>query len=805
MKTELTHPWTLTVVPHKELLHSPCGDHPCTFAEVQALGVTVPATVPGNFELDLQAAGLIDEPFFGTNILRLRDLEDRHLFYVTSFDAPEGSADRSADRSADEGSAFLRFEGVDTVFDVFVNGRRIGGAENMYIAHEFPLPPLKPTGNELLVHIRPTMIDAQSEQNYLPPVVGAFRYSYAALPMRKAPSSFGWDIMCRTVSGGIWRPVWIEVRKRPRLDDVFLYTYGVDPAGKTAHLNLYYRFTTEDELCNDYEISVEGNCGDACFRERQDVWHTCGNMPIFVSDAKLWYPRNAGDPNLYDVTVTLWRRGVAVDNRTLRLGIRTVELDRTSLIDKDGKGEFRFLINHKPVFVMGTNWVPLDAFHSRDAARLPTALRLLDESGCNAVRCWGGNVYEDHAFFDFCDEHGIMVWQDFAMGCAQYPEGDVMQARLRDEAQAVVRKLRNHPSLCLWAGDNECDYFRLFCYPFTRNPADNILTRKILPEVLRAEDFTRPYLPSSPYVDEEAFRARAARISEDHLWGPRDYFKGDFYRTAPCHFASETGYHGCPAPETLKQFIPADELFPFYDQATASDPYAGTPKPSWLAHQTSMELNEHNTFGYRITLMKDQVRHMFRDMPTDLDTFARMSQLSQAEAFKYFIERFRTAKWQKTGIIWWNLLDGWYQISDAVVNYDFTPKLAYRFIQRAQKPVLMAFADKEDGLYALHGINDSQSAVRLTYTVTDVTASSTTHGIPLLSGTLTVPADGNTVAGKLDLSSLEDHVLYITWKEENGKCGASHFIAEPQHLDYRAYLDALTACGFAVFEGFETT
>ena len=117
----------------------------------------------------------------------------------------------------------------------------------------------------------------------------------------------------------------------------------------------------------------------------------------------------------------------------------------------------------------------------------------------------------------------------------------------------------------------------------------------------------------------------------------------------------------------------------------------------------------------------------------------------------------------------------------------------------------MAFADKEDGLYALHGINDSQSAVRLTYTVTDVTASGTTHGIPLLSGTLTVPADGNTVAGKLDLSSLEDHVLYITWKEENGKCGASHFIAEPQHLDYRAYLDALTACGFAVFEGFETT
>ena len=793
MKIELTNPWTLTVIPHKDARSLDTMN--LTAADVAGLGVTVPASVPGNFELDLERAGIIPDPFFGTNILSLRDLEDRHLFYVTSFDAPDGYDPEAA-------NTYIHFEGVDTVFSAFVNGQSIGGWEDMYVAFDLEAGPLKPTGNELLVHIWPTMIEAQEDWNYLPPAVGAFKWNYASLHMRKAPSSFGWDIMCRAVSGGLWRPVWLEVTKKPRLDDFFLYTYNVSAEHKWADLCLYYHFTTEDELCNGYEITVEGVCGGSHFEARQDAWHIYGNIQFHADNALLWYPKNAGDPNLYDVTVKLWRRGEVVDEKSIRFGIRTVELDRTSLIDADGKGEFRFLINHKPVFVMGSNWVPLDAFHSRDAGRLPTALRLLDEAGCNAVRCWGGNVYEDHAFFDYCDEHGIMVWQDFAMGCAQYPEDASIQSDLGEEVAFIVRKLRNHPSLCLWAGDNECDYFRLFCYPFTRNPADNILTRKIIPEVLRMEDFTRPYLPSSPFVDEEAFKARANRISEDHLWGPRDYFKGEFYRTACCHFASETGYHGCPAPATLRKYIPADELWPIFDQGDDTDPFKGTPRPSWLVHQTSMEPNEQNSFGYRIRLMTSQVRNMFVDVPHDLDTYAKMSQLSQAEAFKYFIERFRTAKWQKTGIIWWNVLDGWPQVSDAVVNYDFTPKLAYSFIQRAQKPVLMAFGDREDGLYALHAVNDSQTPVTLSYRVTDVTATGSKEGEALLCGRVTVPADGNVIAAKTDLSALEDHVLYVEWTDENGAHGESHYVAEPQHLDYAAYLGALHACGFDTFVGF---
>ncbi len=538
------------------------------------------------------------------------------------------------------------------------------------------------------------------------------------------------------------------------------------------------------------------------------LWHTCGNIYIPVHGAYLWYPKNAGLPYLYDVTVTLWRGDEAVDVRHLRSGIRTVELDRTSLSQEgDRRGEFRFLINHRPVFVMGTNWVPLDAFHSRDAERLPKALQLLGDSGCNAVRCWGGNVYEDHAFFDFCDEQGILVWQDFAMGCAIYPCDETMQEALRVEVEAVVKKLRNHTSLCLWAGDNECDLFWWCCHAVRRNPVDNVLTRRIIPEVLREQDLSRPYLPSSPYIDEAAAASgQIDRIAEDHLWGPRDYFKGQFYRNTVCHFASETGYHGCPAPASLREFIPEDELWPIFDGATAEQPLQGAAKPSWLAHQTSMELNEGNVFGYRIRLMTSQVEHMFADTPRDLDTYVRMSQASQAEAFKYFIERFRVSKWRRTGIIWWNLLDGWPQVSDAVVGYDYRPKLAYHFIKRVQKPQHMAFTDPADGHIFLVGINDSQKEATFTYTVKDITdlpAGTDPATVPaLLAGDVTVPADAAVPAADLPAEGLEHRFLLIEWTLADRSTHRSHFVLEPEHLASEMYMTALEVCGFDNWEGF---
>ncbi len=817
MRIELKN-WTLTVVPHKDF----CAVYGnLDEAAESANAVTVPALVPGNFELDLVRAGLLEDPFWGTNIVKLRALEDRHLIYTTTFDKPA---------LTDNELPVIRFEGIDTYADIFLNRALYKSTENMFMTHEILLSreewdDLRDTGNVLTVHILPTMIESQAHP--VPPTAGMFDHGYSSLYVRKAASTFGWDIMARAVSGGLWRPVTIETVKTPAIRDVFLYTRSVsvsdeDPTRGYAELNLfyaldlggdvYYPFDETDhprELPFGYALTVEGICNDCTYSRRVDsLWHTAGNIFIPVHGAYLWYPKNAGLPYLYDVTVTLWKGDAVVDVKRFKSGIRTVELDRTSLSqDGDRKGEFRFLINHRPVFVMGTNWVPLDAFHSRDAERLPKALELLGESGCNAVRCWGGNVYENHAFFDYCDEHGILVWQDFAMGCAVYPCDEEMQENLRVEVEQVVKKLRNHTSLCLWAGDNECDLFWWSCYAVRRNPVDNVLTRKMIPSVLREQDLSRPYLPSSPYLDEDAARAGTIdRISEDHLWGPRDYFKGPFYRNTVCHFASETGYHGCPAPKSLASFIPAEEMWPIFDGATDKHPFTGAAKPSWLAHQTSMELNEGNVFGYRIRLMTSQVEHMFADTPHDLDTYARMSQASQAEAFKYFIERFRVTKWRRTGIIWWNLLDGWPQVSDAVVGYDFIPKLAYHFIKRIQKPQHMAFTDPESGRITLAGINDSQKAVTFTYTVKDITdlpADTDLPAVPaLLSGKVTVPADAAAPAATLPAEGMDHRFLLIEWTLDDGTRHTSHFILEPEHLNSKMYMTALSLCGFDEWQGF---
>ncbi len=333
-------------------------------------------------------------------------------------------------------------------------------------------------------------------------------------------------------------------------------------------------------------------------------------------------------------------------------------------------------------------------------------LPMLADIGCNTVRCWGGNVYENEKFYDFCDRNGIMVWQDFAMACAVYPQNDEFAKAIGEEAETIIKALRHHPSIVLWAGDNECDAAHAWNSHPT-DPNENILTRKILPEKVRAHSTFTPYLPSSPYIDEEAYKS-GKPTSEDHLWGPRDYFKGDYYKNTVCHFASETGYHGCPSPESLKKFIPKEHLWGCLD-----DRY-------WICHAACMTPDPSDPFYYRIRLMWNQVVTLFGEGSialSDLEHFSRASQISQAEAKKYFIERFRLTKWRRTGIIWWNLIDGWPQISDAVVDYYGDKKLAYYYIKQSQKPVQMMFDEHCDGKLNLYAVNDTREDKTLAYTV----------------------------------------------------------------------------------------
>jgi beta-mannosidase len=326
-----------------------------------------------------------------------------------------------------------------------------------------------------------------------------------------------------------------------------------------------------------------------------------------------------------------------------------------------------------------------------------------------------------------------------------------------------------------------------------RNPNSNVLSRVVIPKALHIHDYTRPYLPSSPFIDNEAYES-GGNTSEDHLWGPRDYFKGRFYGESVCHFASETGYHACPSPESVKRFIPKEYLFTSKDSKT----FEGIENPMWLYHSSCPDIGEDAPWTYRIRLMSDQVTTLFgHTVPNNLSDFAKASQISQAEAKKYFIERFRISKWRRTGIIWWNLIDGWPQFSDAIVDYYGVKKLAYHYVTRSQMPLCLMFDEPKDGKITLYAVNDKQKDTGILYTVKDVAT-----GEILLDGSGVACANASVALADLEISAEEKRFLLIEWKSDEGNF-SNHYTTNIIDINYPEYLSYIRSSGYEKFEGFE--
>ena len=727
------------------------------------------AQVPGDWPLDYVRAGLMDDPFFGDNYLKLRDYENSHVFYAVRFDYDQQPDERT----------YLRFEGIDTVADVYLNGKKLGHAENMYIPHEFEAIGLKRGENELLVHILPVVLEARkypiASQNSM------LKYNYDSLVIRKSTHMFGWDICPRIVTSGLWRPVSVVRKKAERIDDVFIWVDKLENGA--AKCMASFDVEIGRRPVKPYEIRLEGVCGESRFSVSQKLWYIHGRLKFDIENPMLWWPRGYGEPNQYEITATLLRDGEEVYVLSFRQGLRTTELKYDQYISGDTEAEFCFIINGKRVYVKGTNWVPADSFHSNDEKRIPQILELVKDIGCNAMRIWGGGVYENDYFYNWCDENGIMLWHDFMMACGIYPHTERMKEQLREEATVQVRRLRSHASICLWAGDNECDCFYYYHTGGRLDPSLNVLTREVIAGVLRAEDLSRPYLPSSPYISAESFAAgHAMETPEQHLWGPRDYFKGHFYHDHIATFASEMGYHGCNSPESIRRFIPEDALWP------------ETDNDMWKYHSASPE-TEDSPYIYRIPLMSGQIRYVFDKAPESLEEYAYMSQICQAEAKKYFVESFRSHKGVRTGLIWWNIMDCWPQFSDAVVDYYFIKKLAYYFIRRSQQPLCLMMDDKS-GELTLYAVNDYQTGKKLSFRVTDVDT-----GRMIAGGEANVGAD---IAVPLEIirDDGQIHFYAIEWETEDGEKGINHYLQGKPLYDFEWYMKCLKKLGLDEFEGF---
>jgi len=716
----------------------------------------IAAKVPGNFELDLHAAGIIGDPFYGMNMTELMPLEKAHVWYWRTFEAPDTS-----DMDVD-----LCFEGLDCYADIYLNGQLIECTDNMLVPQTIPVEGLLEPVNELLVHIRPAVVEAR-EFDY-PVNIKALRPGFEALYVRKAPHMYGWDIMPRAVTCGIWRPVRLLTMPREGWDQAYLETLSIADDHSSAVLMLSYQASLQEGAYDHvYEAVLVGENGDSRFEERTRLLFNAGYTTFSLSNPALWWPKGRGEASLYDCRLTLLKDGEYLDTIAFRHGVRTVRLERTSTTNEQGDGEFCFWVNGEKVFIQGSNWVPVDAFHSRDAARIPQILEMADDLNCNMLRCWGGNVYEDDVFYDICDEKGILVWQDFTMACAIYPQDEFFKQQLEDEARLVVRRLRQHPCIAIWAGDNECDASHRWG---GRNldPNENSLTRVVLPNVLRDEDNSRPYIPSSPYYDEEGFKAGDSYLPEYHLWGPRDYFKSDFYYRSLCHFASEIGYHGCPDPESIREFVTPDKVWPYQNNE------------EWILHSSS-PVPGVDVWDYRIELMAKQIRELFGVVPDNLDDFAFASQVSQAEAKKFFVELFRTTKWRRTGILWWNLMDGWPQFSDAIVDYFFRRKLAYDYIKRSQEPLMLTLAEPGNWAQKIMACNGTRQDLALSYQVVDLETDAV-----VAEGQAIAYADASTELGTVPYSQGVHRCYLLRWSSDTGE-GVNHYLAGNPPFDLDTY------------------
>jgi beta-mannosidase len=775
MRVDLDGDWTLAYFPEGKLQDA----HP---DELMREGIVrLPARVPGNVELDLQRAGIIPDPFYADNIRRLLPLELCEWWYTREFDVPPFPPGERWE---------LVFAGLDTFATVWINAVEVGRSANMLVEHRFDATDaLRPGPNRIAVRLQSPLLQA-----------GRRRYDASArsweqreegLFIRKAPHVWGWDIMPRAVSAGIWRSVWLEQRAPMAFEQLYYWTWQLGSDGAT--LGARFQFRTDVPVADGFSIRFRGVCREHAFEFEHPVEFIAGGCRIPVPGARLWWPRGYGEPDLYTVTATLCRDGEPLAERTDRIGVRTIVVDRTDSaapapaqrsaapetarwdVPPEPAHHFVVYVNGVPVMVKGTNWVPLDAFHSRDAQRVDKALALAEDLDCNMIRCWGGNVYEDHRFFDLCDEKGIMVWQDFAFACCIYPQTDEFLKEVEAEAEAVVTKLRNHPSLALWCGDNEVDMFHGYQ---GLDPQGNRLTRETLPRVLYRCDPHRHYVPSSPYVpprvagDREAFYG----APEQHLWGPRGYFKAPFYTAHAAHFIGETGYHGCPNVSSVKQFISPARLWPWQDN------------DEWEMHSVY-----HFRYGpirrYRIRLMANQVKELFGEEPGDLETFALASQITQAEAVKFLIESTRLRKWRTSGILWWNVLDGWPQFSDAVVDYYFGKKLAYYYIRRVQQPVCLIVGEPDgQGHMPLVVSNDTREAARVAYSVREADG-----GRALAEGSVEAPANENWQVARLECTA-EARLLLLTW-EVDGEPYGNHYVAFDLPAAYSAEAAAAAKAG----------
>ena len=567
-----------------------------TFCDRERPDQHYPAIVPGCVHRDLRRAGLIPDPFWGTNELEVQWVEERVWEYRAIFEsAPELWAEDQID---------LVCEGLDTVATVTLNGKLIAKTDNMFVGWRWPVKPKLISGKNAMCirfdsslgYIRKNRLSFRTRENHDP--VGRSQV------IRKEQCQFGWDWGPRLVTCGIWKAIRLEGWSRNRIETVRVkqthrdgrVTLDLEPALQLPSTSVQF----QTRLLLDEQLVAESAA-----------------LQLAVDRPQLWWPNDQGAQPLYRLEVTATDRGQPAGSWTRRIGLRTVELDR----HPDQYGEtFQFVVNGRPIFAKGANWVPAHSFVGglarSDYARDLTAAKA---AHLNFIRAWGGGVYESEDFYDLCDELGLLVWQDFMFACSLYPGDRGFLQLVENEADHQIIRLRHRACLALWCGNNEVEQLNgdMLKQRSRRRHYDAIF-HQLLPRKVAGRDGVTAYWPSSEYRNGKQGEAAGEECGDTHYWGVwhsrspvRDYEKR-FFR-----FVSEFGMQSYPSPQVQATFCPPHDNNVF---------------------GPTMENHQKNRAGNRIIL--DYVAQLFR-FPQDQAALSYLSQLNQAYCMQVGVEHYR--------------------------------------------------------------------------------------------------------------------------------------------------------------------
>ncbi len=615
------------------------------------------ATVPGVVHTDLLSNGLIPEPFYADNERVIQPVHEQDWQYRREFDCSGG-----------EGPVTLVCEGLDTVAEVRLNGNLVGQSESMFLVYRWDVTRFLQRGrNTLEVTFRSPLRAAEAYRERYGLLRSMHKeYDEPRLYIRKAQYAFGWDWGPAFPTVGIWRPIYLEVTNRPALTDVWAKVLRADEKearlavsvelnGNTKGLQLQVALWRSGTKVAETRVAAEP---DAV---------TC---ELNVTNPDLWWPNGYGAPALYDLVVRLVGNGEVVDERRVRVGLRTVQL----VLQRDGAPAFAFKVNGREIFAKGADWIPADSFLPRvGRAKLETLLRYARDAHMNMLRVWGGGIYEDDAFYDLCDELGLLVWQDFAFACGVYPEDAHFLDLVRAEVEQNVRRLRNHPSVALWCGNNECEWIwrRETQEPVEHMPGYRIF-HDLIPEWLSQLDDSRPYWPTSPWGDPDD--PDSETTGNRHQWDIWSRWV-DYREVKRDHslFVTEFGFQGPANRQTLEQVLPEEERWP--------------QSRLFEFHNKQVEGTER--------LFRFLAGHL--KVETDFGRFIHAAQLNQALALKTCVEHWRSG-WPRTaGVLIWQLNDCWPVTSWALIDSNLIPKAAYYWARRFFSPILL-LVEVDDGV-----------------------------------------------------------------------------------------------------------